>query len=57
MESLAPFLQGSCIPCNLPVYPGAPSGLKCSPAGGQFVFEELECTVEREDPPLHKALT
>jgi hypothetical protein len=24
MESLAPFLQGSFIPCNMPVYPGAP---------------------------------
>ena len=24
MESLAPFPQGSCIPCSLPVYPGAP---------------------------------
>ena len=24
MESLAPFLQGSCIPCNMPVYPDAP---------------------------------
>src|SRR5580698_690142 len=23
MESLAPFLQGSCIPYNMPVYPGA----------------------------------
>jgi hypothetical protein len=28
IESLAPFLQGSCIPCNLPVYPGAPPGLE-----------------------------
>jgi hypothetical protein len=23
MESLSPFLQGSCIPYNMPVYPGA----------------------------------
>jgi hypothetical protein len=23
MESLAPFLWGSCIPYNMPVYPGA----------------------------------
>jgi hypothetical protein len=24
MESLSPFLWGSCIPYNMPVYPGAP---------------------------------
>ena len=23
MDSLLPFLQGSCIPYNMPVYPGA----------------------------------
>jgi hypothetical protein len=23
MESLAPFLQGTCTPYNMPVYPGA----------------------------------
>jgi hypothetical protein len=23
MDSLRPFLQGSCIPYNMPVYPGA----------------------------------
>jgi len=31
MESLAPFLQGSCIPCNMPVYPGAPSDFLLPP--------------------------
>jgi hypothetical protein len=41
MESLAPFLQGSCIPCTMPVYPGAPPGLSqipdMSPSGpGEF---------------------
>ena len=24
MESLLPFLQGTCTPYNMPVYPGAP---------------------------------
>jgi hypothetical protein len=32
MESFAPFLQNRCVPCNMPVYPSAPSGVKCSRA-------------------------
>ncbi|MGA2716903.1 MAG: hypothetical protein ABSG41_27770, partial [Bryobacteraceae bacterium] len=31
MDSLSPFLQGSFIPCSMPVYPGAP---KLSAKGG-----------------------
>ena len=28
MESLAPFLQGTCTPYNMPVYPGARSNYR-----------------------------
>jgi hypothetical protein len=35
MESLAPFLQGTCTPYNMPVYPGARS-ITANPAVTSF---------------------
>jgi hypothetical protein len=37
MDSLLPFLQGSCIPYNMPVYPGA---LRIAPSTGKYSVVE-----------------
>jgi hypothetical protein len=39
MESLAPFLQGTCTPYNMPVYPGARRIIAKSLVDGRYVTE------------------
>ncbi len=48
MESLSPFLQGSCIPCNMPVYPGAPPDFVLLSAPGGKCTNGAYCTVARK---------
>jgi len=48
MESLSPFLEGSFIPCNMPVYPGAPPDLVLLSFTEfvSFMLDRLYCFVE-----------
>ena len=45
MESLLPFLQGTCIPYNMPVYPGAQRIIAESLVDGAHFKSVLAVTV------------
>jgi len=44
MDSLLPFLQGFCLPCNMAVYPGAQRVVAYSDPRKEIVGSELPVT-------------